>query len=56
MTRLFLFPLLLALAWLIIVLYWRIPWTQGKRGLYWILGVSGGLASTLALMMWLTSG
>ncbi|MFC3913109.1 hypothetical protein ACFOSS_06455 [Pseudaeromonas sharmana] len=54
MTRLFLIPLLLALAWLLFLLWWRIPLRQGLKGFYWIIGLGGGLASLLSLMIWLT--
>ena len=37
MTRLFLVPLLLALLWLIALLWLRIPLRQGVKGFYWII-------------------
>ena len=54
MTRLFLLPLLLALGWLLFLLWWRIPLRQGLKGFCWIIGLGGGLALLLSLMMWLT--
>ena len=54
MTRLFLVPLLLALLWLIAVLWLRIPLRQGVKGFYWIIGLGGGIAAVLTLLMWLT--
>ncbi len=54
MTRLFLVPLLLSLCWLIFLLWMRIPLRQGVKGFYWIIGLGGGLAALLSLLMWLT--
>ena len=49
-----LIPLLLALGWWAFLLYFRIPLKQGARGFYWIIGIGGGLAAFLSLMMVLT--
>ena len=60
MTRLFLVPLLLALLWLIALLWLRVPLRQGAKGFYWIIGLGGGMAAvgipeqarTIALIPW----
>ena len=54
MARMFLIPLLLALGWWAFLLYFRIPLKQGAKGFYWIIGLGGGLAALLSLLMWLT--
>ena len=54
MARMFLIPLLLALGWWAFLRYFRIPLTQGAKGVYWIIGIGGGLAAFLSLMMVLT--
>ena len=54
MARMFLIPLLLALGWWAFLLYFRIPLKQGAKGFYWIIGIGGGLAAFLSLMMVLT--
>lgn len=54
MARMFLIPLLLALGWWAFLLYFRIPLKQGGKGFYWIIGIGGGLAAFLSLMMVLT--
>ncbi|MCD8547069.1 MAG: hypothetical protein LRY38_01170 [Aeromonadaceae bacterium] len=54
MSRLFLLPLLLALLWWAFLYYFQIPWRKGLTGFYWIIGLGGGLAAFLSLMIWLT--
>ncbi|MGY3903130.1 hypothetical protein ACW5XF_11755 [Aeromonas lusitana] len=54
MARMFLIPLLLALGWWAFLVYFRIPLKQGAKGFYWIIGLGGGLAAFLSLMMVLT--
>jgi len=54
MTRLFLVPLVLALLWLIVLLWLRVSLRQGAKGFYWIIGLGGGMVAVLTLLMWLT--
>ncbi|MGL4933734.1 MAG: hypothetical protein ACRC4P_10570 [Aeromonas sp.] len=54
MTRMFLIPLLLALGWWALLLYFRIPLKRGAKGFYWIIGLGGSIAAFLSLMIALT--
>ncbi len=54
MARMFLIPLLLALGWWAFLLYFPIPHKPGARGFYGIIGIRGGQAPVLSLMMVLT--
>jgi hypothetical protein len=54
MARLFLLPFLLALGWTLWLVYFRIPLYQGRKGFYWIIGVSGVLVAFFSLMLFIT--
>ncbi len=54
MLKLFLIPLLLTLAWTALLIYFRVPLEKGKKGYFWIIGVSGVLIAFLSLMLWVT--
>lgn len=54
MARMFLIPLLLAIGWTLLLLWFRIPLRQGLKGYYWIIGLGGAMATFFSLMIWLT--
>ncbi len=54
MARLFLLPFLLALGWTLYLVYFCIPLYQGRKGFYWIIGVSGVLVAFFSLMLFIT--
>lgn len=54
MSRLFLIPLILCIAWLLISQQLKMPFTKAKKGYYWIIGLSAVLIGFISLMLWLT--
>ncbi|WP_108945785.1 hypothetical protein [Shewanella halifaxensis] len=56
MTKLFILPILLSLAWALFLNYNGIPLKQGKKGFLYIIGISLTIFFALAFLLWLTAG
>lgn len=56
MTKLFILPILLSLAWALFLNYNGIPLKQGKKGFLYIIGISLTIFLALAFLLWLTAG
>ncbi|WP_193004605.1 hypothetical protein [Aeromonas simiae] len=54
MARMFLIPLILAIGWSLFLMWFRIPFRQGLKGFYWIIGLGSAMAGFFSLMIWLT--
>ncbi|MBB6056955.1 hypothetical protein [Tolumonas osonensis] len=54
MARLFLLPFLLALGWTLWLVYNQIPFSQGRKGYYWIIAGTGVMVGFFTLMLWIT--
>ncbi|MFB2660687.1 hypothetical protein [Shewanella mangrovisoli] len=55
MTKLFLFPLILCLLWILFLKANSLPLAQGKRGFIYIIAISGTVILLLMLLLWLTA-
>lgn len=53
-TKLFLIPIILCLLWVAYLKNNGWSLHQGKKGFYYILGVSGVIIGYLSLMLWIT--
>ncbi|MCL1048755.1 hypothetical protein L2755_03770 [Shewanella abyssi] len=56
MAKLFIFPLLLSLAWALFLNFNGVPLKQGKKGFIYIIGISLTIILALGFMLWLTAG
>ncbi|EKE71682.1 hypothetical protein [Gallaecimonas xiamenensis] len=55
MARLFLIPLALCILWYLVMNHFQIPFERGRKGFYWIIGLSAFLIGFLSLMLHLTA-
>ena len=56
MTKLFLLPLILVALWSLFLRANGIPLAQGKKGYFYIIGISAVIIVALGLLLWITAG
>ncbi|WP_192954689.1 hypothetical protein [Gallaecimonas mangrovi] len=55
MSKLFLIPLVLCVIWYIVMRQFAIPFEKGRKGFYWIIGLSAFIIAFMTLMLKLTA-